>query len=385
MASHRLTTWLRYGALAATELAGRALRLLDRQARALEVRLDGVDTLAVSPGTNIPFPSVDLAQIEDPVPLILADPLFQQTDQFFSHDPASSRSLVSAHSQALLYTLVRNLKPDHIVEIGVYKAATSEALARALRANGRGTLHAVDPFRTEYIRAILQRWPSELAAHVEFHPTTSVEFFSNLGKSDIRPSLVLVDGNHDYEFAHFDIVSAARYLTLGGFILADNVAQPGPFLAVRDFLSKHPGWQECGGSTADYDRSKAYDSGRSVIPHTDLIVLRAPAQQHVGQRPWSPGVQLHPSGRVEGVRLKLHRAAGPGLLLVQVVLRGFGETPREIASSGRVEITSPALEIIVPVEPPLALAGRFSHFTAEPWLVWEGDAALVLAQEPTVF
>src|SRR5215210_8855077 len=276
VALHGPKTWLRYGALKVSQQASRGLRLLNRQARALEILLDGIDTLAVSPETNIPFPSLDLAQIEDPIPAILAHALFRQTDDFFSHNPASRRALVSAHTQALLYTLVRNLKPDHILEIGVYKAATSEALARALQANGRGTLHAVDPFRTEYIQAIFQQWPRELAARLEFHPVNSAAFFSDLENSKIRPSLVLVDGNHDYEFAYFDIVSSARYLAPRGFILVDNVAQPGPFLAVRDFLASNPGWSECGGSTADYDRSKAYDSGRSVIPHTDLIVLRAP-------------------------------------------------------------------------------------------------------------
>jgi predicted O-methyltransferase YrrM len=385
MAPSRPKNWLRYGALTVSRLAGRALRQLDRQARALEIRLDRIDTLAVSPATNIPFPSIDLVQIEDSLPAILTDPLFRETDDFFAHDPASKRSLVSAHTQALLYTLVRNLQPDHIAEIGVYKASTSEALARALQANGRGTLHAIDPFRTEYTRAIFQQWPPELLAHLQFHPINSAEFFSTLGNLDIRPSLVLVDGNHDYEFAYFDIVSAARYLTPRGFILVDNVAQPGPFLALRDFLASHPGWHECGGSTADYDRSKAYNSSRSVIPHTDLIVLRAPAQQHVWRRPWSPGGLDQRSSCVAGVRLKLHRPAGFGLLLVQVVLRGFGETPAEIASSGRVEIMSPTQEITALLEPPLNLSGTFLYFTVEPWLVWEGNAPLVLAQQPEIF
>src|SRR3954454_23463055 len=124
MALPRPRTLLRYGALGLSELASRGLRLLDRQARALEIQLDGVRDLAVSRETAIAHPTVDLAQVDDPLPAILADPLFQDTDQFFARDPASKRSLVSAHSQALLYTLVRNLKPDHVIEIGVYKAAT---------------------------------------------------------------------------------------------------------------------------------------------------------------------------------------------------------------------------------------------------------------------
>jgi hypothetical protein len=113
--------------------------------------------------------------------------------------------------------------------------------------------------------------------------------------------------------------------------------------------------------------------------------LRAPAQQHVGQRPWSSGAKVQSTGHVGGVRLKLHRPAGFGLLLAQVVLRGFGEMPKEVASSGRVEIMSPTQEITALLEPPLNLSGAFLYITVEPWLVWEGNAPLVLAQQPEIF
>jgi hypothetical protein len=105
----------------------------------------------------------------------------------------------------LLYSVVRNLRPADVVEIGVYKASTTEAIARALHASGGGTIHAVDPFRREYIAAIFKQWPPELLERLKFHPISSVEFFAMIENWRIHPSLVFVDGNHEYEFAYFDI------------------------------------------------------------------------------------------------------------------------------------------------------------------------------------
>jgi predicted O-methyltransferase YrrM len=282
----RLEKWLRLGLLIVDRLSGRALLVVQQHARALEIRLDRIADLTIAPLDDIECPRLDFLQLDDPVPAILDHPSFIETERHFAQSRASSRSLVSSHTQALLYTVARNLRPDHVLEIGVYKAATTEAIARALHANGRGRIHAIDPFRTEYISAILKQWPAELAARVAFHATSSVEFFAAVQKRGIVPMLVLVDGNHAYEFAYFDICSAARLLGPRGLMFIDNISQPGPFLAARDFLRNNPGWLECGGSPDDA-LDKPFDPQRSRIRHTDLLVLRAPQHQHVGARPWS--------------------------------------------------------------------------------------------------
>ena len=105
---------------------------------------------------------------------------------------------------------------------------------------------------------------------------SSMDFYMEMERQSVRPGVVFVDGNHDYEFALFDIGRAAKYMTPGGFIFVDNVAQPGPFFAARDFLSANPGWREIGGSTEGHNASLSFDRKRSAIPDTDFIVLRAP-------------------------------------------------------------------------------------------------------------
>ena len=385
MISGRLNAWLRYGLLGTNALASRGLNTLGRQARILEINLDGLHSLTIAPVVDIPCPHIDLARIDDPIPAILGDPILNQTDGYFAQNPASSRSLVSARTQALIYTIARNLCPDHVIEIGVYKASTTEAVARALHANGKGLVHTVDPFRAEYIAAVFKQWPSELVKHLVVHPTNSVDFFAAIEKEKIRPSIVFVDGNHKYEFAYFDICSAARHLSPHGFIFIDNIAQPGPFLAARDFLNNNAGWIECGGSTDARNTSKAYDSQRSSIPHTDLTVLRAPQHQHISLRPWSPGRVRRTRGRVSGIRLKLFRPSGSGTLSAQFVLRGFGRQPVELTDGKRLTVSTPCSTITAALNHPLKARGDFTHFTVEPWLTWESASPLLLSDAPEVY
>ena len=351
----------------------------------LEIAIDRIDCIEIAPLIDIPVPNIDLAACDDPVPFILRDPRYRDTVEHFARQASHQRSLLSFDAQALLHVLARNLKPDHVIEVGVFKAATTEALARALYANGRGTIHAVDPFRSEYIAAILKRWPAALAAHLEFDPRDSVQFFAGLRRSGVLASLVFIDGNHDYEFASFDIESAARRLTAGGFIAVDNIAQPGPFFAVRDFLERNPGWIECGGSTANYDRTKAFDGNRTRIHNTDLTILRAPRQRIISGRPWSAGQIRTLRVQITGVRAAIIPPSAPGTLHVQLVLRGFGAQQAEIATAACVNLNEASEAVNMPLTHPLTLSGDFTHLTVEPILIWHGAQPLRLSSEPEVF
>ena len=381
----RLETLVRYGALGVNYLATRGLGALARQARKLEIRIDGIGSFAAAPLIDIPIPHVDLAAHDDPISLIVHDPRYRDTVDSFARHASPARSLLPIEAQALLYILVRHMRPDHVAEIGVFKAATTEAIARALHANGRGVVHAVDPYRSEYIAAIFAQWPAALAGHVSFHPRNSVQFFDEMKQSGIRLSLALVDGNHDYEFAAFDIESAARLLTPGGFIAVDNVTLPGPFFAVRDFLERNPGWIECGGSTAGYDRSKAHDKNRTRISNTDLIILRAPHQRTLSGRPWSPGQIRTSRNRVDGVRVAVATMSRAGTLHVQIILRGFGAQPAVADANASVRLDGAQKIVEVPLAGPLHLAGAFTHFTIEPCLIWQGEQPLRISGEPEIF
>src|SRR5215471_14074198 len=111
---------------------------------------------------DIPYPDIDLDAHLDPLPVISQAPELAEASAFFLHSPSASRSLVSAVAQAMIYSLVRNLRPSHVFEIGTYLAGTAEAICRGLYANGRGILHTTDPFGGDRVPPVLACWPAPL-------------------------------------------------------------------------------------------------------------------------------------------------------------------------------------------------------------------------------
>jgi hypothetical protein len=174
----RIDALVRFGALGANHLAERGLSSLARHARQVEIGLDRLAELDLDPLMDIPVPRVDVAST-NPIASILSDPIYRETESYFAKHAPPERSLLSKEAQALLYALTRNLRPDHVIEIGVFKGATTEAIARALQLNGHGIVHAVDPYRTEYLQALFSRWPAALARHLSFHARDSIQCASS--------------------------------------------------------------------------------------------------------------------------------------------------------------------------------------------------------------
>src|SRR5262249_47904680 len=159
-----------------------------------------------------------------------------------------------------------------------------------------------------------------------------------------------------------------------GFIFVDNIAQPGPFFAARDFLAANPGWREHGCSTEGHKQAKAFDRARTTIKNTDFMVLRAPQAYIVGKQPCNFGRSRWWSSRITGLRLELAGKSGSGTLHVQLVFRGFGNVPVEMIGEGAIELNASSGLISVPTA--VEIAGNFTYYTVEPWLIWQGSQPL---------
>lgn len=370
-----------------TGAAARSLRraLVDWQNARLQAA-EGKLRAALAPLAALAYPPVDLAALRDPLPALYVAPELAALNEHFARTTTASESLVSAVSQALLYALIRNLKPEHVFEIGTYKAGTAEVICRALHANGRGVLHTTDPFGRHRVPAIVRRWPSELRHRVRFHALDSMAFFGvMLADPETRADLVFVDGNHDYEFALFDIGCAARVLRPGGFIVVDNVSQAGPYLAARDFLAAHPDWTECRVTERAGDPTRAFDGARSNIPDTDFMVLRGPVGYGIGNRPTTFGEMTLPSSGIAGVMLALGHPVGEGVIHAQGVLRGFSSTKPAVervdAVSREISSRDAGVALLLPVA--LDVGPGFDAVRLEIWLVWTGAQPLPLTAPPS--
>jgi predicted O-methyltransferase YrrM len=337
----------------------------------------------------------------DPIPAILASSEYRQAVQIFAESSSIKDALVPPDSQAFLYCLIRLLRPKLAVEIGTYLASTTRAMARAIVDNGEGELHTIDPFAIRG-RLRIATWSSDLRKATRFNLMNSMSYFAQIQKSGLRMGLVFVDGNHDYEFALFDIQCAARMMHPGGFIVIDNIAQPGPFMAARDFMERASvkGWHECGNSLARFRSTEPFDRQRTTIQNTDFCVLRAPAVITIGSEPVCfDNLAWTPTDR--SLRLQVAFAM-EGRLQIQFVMRVFELPPREIIESVYVDICGPG-DIDIPVPFPASSEGlgrrRFSFLawltrlhqphqlqrrSIEPWLTWEGPGKLHFREMPSL-
>jgi predicted O-methyltransferase YrrM len=342
-------------------------------------------TVEFAPIVDVLFPAIDLSTIRNPIAAIIDHPRFKDTERFFATAPSVNRSLLTPLSQALLYTLIRNIRPHNVVEIGTYKGGTSETMTRALLSNGFGTLHTVSPFDVERFGAHFDFWPEPLRQHICYYPVDSMMYFAQLDRKGIRPELVLIDGNHDYEFVNFDLQASAQRLARDGFILLDNVSQAGPYFAASEFLDNNPLWADCGLTARPRTTTKAFEP-RTTIPYTDFFIIRAPKLYVVGRRPLTFGVQAWSAVPVKGLKLSLGEGCSAGTLHVQAIFRAFSEKRVvETNCEAAQEIDGGTPEIEIAFAEPLGADGAFHAYGVEPWLVWDGAAPLMLRSAPTLF
>lgn len=291
---------------------------------------------------------------------------------FTSYPP---RSLMSDHSRAVLYTLVRTMRPAVVAEVGTLYAGTAEVMARALWENGNGILHTTDPLGGDRCPAIIATWPEELQQRVRFHPLSSMDFFHRLDRQHLTLDLALVDGNHDFEFALFDLQMAARLLRPGGVVVMDNAEQTGPFKASRQFLRVNPAWRELGLAVASHDRSAPFNAARASLPETSFIVLKAPDHLPIGEDLATWGQVTTKAAHFDGICLELAPQSTAGWLHYQALLRAFqedGAVP-EHKTVGKVRLDiHRAGRVVHRFDTPMRFP-EGAQYTYEIDLAWEAD------------
>jgi len=328
-----------------------------------------------SPIEEIPFPTVDVS-IDSCIDDILAASEFASAARFFGESHSASRSLVSAGSQGLFYCLLRNMRPAHVLEIGTYRASTTEAMCRALHANGHGLVHTIEPYVAEWVPHIMAQWPDELRQRVRFYPTNSAAFFA---ECRFRPDFVFIDGHHDFEFALFDMLATARIIGPGGLVVIDNISQPGPFLAARQFCRDNPGWSEIGSCLSSRRQGHPFDLHRSKIATTDCCILRAPHHFILDARP----IGLPTAYIAELREICIVPVGEPkGTLFAQCIVRTFSDPPFEQTVERQAAIDGgPQL---ISFDPPIRPAVEGAPFTVELWLTWVGFGPLTLVTAPAL-
>jgi predicted O-methyltransferase YrrM len=328
----------------------------------------------------VPCATVDM-NISRPLEAIVTASECKAARDLFVHHGFWDDAVVSHEGLSIFYSLLRNLQPNNVVEIGSFKGKTAFVLAHALHANGRGSLHTVGPFDEERFMPLYKQWPMPLQDVTRFYSENSAAFFMEADQKQIEFDFVFIDGNHDYEFCLFDLQCAARRMRRGGFIAVDNVSQAGPLCATLDFLKSNPEWVDCGLSSTPSYPTTAFGPGRSNIPDTDFMIIRAPPFYSISSVPFTFGDVPWEHNNVGGVIVHVDEEA-EGILHVQWVLRSFGPLgPIEIASSIEHPIDGSNQEVTISLSTPLEVRSG-DHYSVEIWFSWRGAGKLRFRQPP---
>lgn len=238
-------------------------------------------------------------------------------------------SLASPEDRAFFYHLIHLIKPKLGLEIGTFKAGSTEVLASAMQANGFGILMTIDPFGGGRVPLIIENWPAGLREYVSFSPVTSMDFFIALEQKSVELDFAFIDGNHAYEYVSFDLNMSARWISPGGVIILDDYNQPGVHQAAKDFLAANPGWEEIGGVLDAFDSDNPFVSMLPSIPETSFLLLAAPSHFVVTGRPKSAETSWFAQPTMRGFIVDLAPGSPAGTLHARAFWRSFHDSGQE--------------------------------------------------------
>jgi hypothetical protein len=190
--------------------------------------------------SQIPFPVIRLDEKSSLV-TILESSEFRNCAQFFVGKMADCQLPGFAVEQAFFFSLVRNLRPEHVFEIGWHRGVVTEAMCRALQANGTGLLHLPAGGVPDRAGARFDRWMTELRPFVRVHATDELGFLEQMRAKGVTPELIVLNGLRDTELTVV-METASVVVKPTGLVVIADIEQAGTRTILRDFLSHHPEW-----------------------------------------------------------------------------------------------------------------------------------------------
>lgn len=136
-------------------------------------------------------------------------------------------------SAFLLYSIIRKIKPQKIVETGVANGISSYYIQHALLNNGKGRLISIDI--SEDVGTILTQEEKENWELIILSKPSKSQFkktLSKIGAIDI----FLHDSNHNYRWQSIEYNSAFLQIRPNGFLMSDDIDSSYAFL---DFIEKN--------------------------------------------------------------------------------------------------------------------------------------------------
>jgi predicted O-methyltransferase YrrM len=139
----------------------------------------------------------------------------------------------------LLYSLVRQARPQVTVEVGMANGLSTVFIAQALHDNRAGRHIAIDPFQHSdwHDAGIALIRKAGLESRVELVELPSHQALPQLERDGVRAQFVFIDGSHLFDYVMTDFLCVDRLLDVGGLIAFDDADWPAVTQVLRYALT----------------------------------------------------------------------------------------------------------------------------------------------------
>jgi len=154
--------------------------------------------------------------------------------------PIDTTARISSSQGMWIYQLIRDMKPERTLEIGLALGFSTVYFLAALQKNGKGNHIAIDPF--EYLwhdvgltRAKVTNVAPGTFTHINEH---CVKVLTKMWDEERRFDVILIDGDHKFDGVMIDFYLTSLVCGTGGFIIFDDLMML-PVRRCIDFVRKN--------------------------------------------------------------------------------------------------------------------------------------------------
>ena len=206
---------------------------------------------------------------------IVSDTSFREASACFGS--SGQRPPVVPELQALLFSIVRTLKPNHVVEIGQFHRALTAAMGEALWLNGSGVLHLL-PGRDRSGTGTVEKLSPGAEHMIRSYAADALKFFDTMNGNDVVPELVIINDAGDFGMP-FVLERSSQSVASAGLILVRDPQRPDIPQALARFVSERPQWQRNAllAPQSGEGGARLATCLRSSVPNTPSFLFRSSA------------------------------------------------------------------------------------------------------------
>ena len=151
----------------------------------------------------------------------------------------------------VLYIITRILKPDTIIETGVFEGCSSLTFLIALNKNNKGLLYSIDLPSSKLLPGNEPGWivPAKLYDRWDLRKGKSECILPNLLDEINKVDIFLHDSDHSYTNMFWEFKTVCQFVREGGLVLSHDVSQNAAFRDFANSISKKYYYmlKNCGG------------------------------------------------------------------------------------------------------------------------------------------